>query len=113
MVKEPKVTKILTFNSEFFQVLPVSFETPPAASTQNYTACCHYFHVGTITLLRQGKMKIHSIVIILILVLTCAYGNLAIDIKPELKNNVLNFGDMELVSDMKACYIILLTDFMW
>ena len=36
-------------------------------------------------------MKIHSIAIIVILVLTCTYGSLAIDIKPELKNNVLNF----------------------
>ena len=35
-------------------------------------------------------MRFHSIAIILIL--TCAYGNLAIDTKPELKNNVLNFG---------------------
>ena len=36
-------------------------------------------------------MKIHSIAIIVILVLTCTYENLTIDIKPELKN-VLNFG---------------------
>ena len=36
-------------------------------------------------------MKFHSIAIIVILVLTCVYGNLAIDTKPELKNNVLNF----------------------
>ena len=37
-------------------------------------------------------MKFHSIAIIVILVLTCTYEYLAIDIKPELKNNVLNFG---------------------
>ena len=37
-------------------------------------------------------MKMHSIAIIVILVLTCTYENLAIDIKPELKNNVLDFG---------------------
>ena len=37
-------------------------------------------------------MKIHSIAIIVTLVLTCANENLAIDIKPGLKNNVLNFG---------------------
>ena len=37
-------------------------------------------------------MKFHSIITAVFLALTCAYDNLAIDIKPELKNNVLNFG---------------------
>ena len=40
----------------------------------------------------QGKMKFHSISIIVFLVLAHAYENLAIDTKPKLKNNVLNFG---------------------
>ena len=38
-------------------------------------------------------MKFHSIITaVLFIVLTCMYNNLAIDTKPELKNNVLNFG---------------------
>ena len=37
-------------------------------------------------------MKFHSIITMVFLVLTCTYTNLAIDTKPELKNNILNFG---------------------
>ena len=38
-------------------------------------------------------MKFHSIItVVLLIVLTCMYNNLAIDTKPELKSNVLNFG---------------------
>ena len=38
-------------------------------------------------------MKFHLIITVSILiVLTCMYNNLAIDTKPELKKNVLNFG---------------------
>ena len=37
-------------------------------------------------------MKFHSIITVVFSVLTCAYTNLAIDTKQELKNNVLNFG---------------------
>ena len=38
-------------------------------------------------------MKFHSIItaVFLIIVITCAYENLAIDTKLELKNNILNF----------------------
>ena len=37
-------------------------------------------------------MKFHSIITVVFLVITCAYKNLAVDTKPELKSNVLNFG---------------------
>ena len=37
-------------------------------------------------------MKFHSIITVVLLVLTWVCNNLAIDTKPELKNNVLNFG---------------------
>ena len=37
-------------------------------------------------------MKFHLIITAIFLVLTCTYTNVAIDTKPELKNNVLNFG---------------------
>ena len=38
-------------------------------------------------------MKFHLIItVVILIVLTCMYNNLAIDTKPELKNNVLNFG---------------------
>ena len=38
-------------------------------------------------------MKFHSIITaVFFIVLTCVYNNLVIDTKPELKNNVLNFG---------------------
>ena len=37
-------------------------------------------------------MKFYSIITAVLLGLTCAYNNLAIDTKPELKNNVLNHG---------------------
>ena len=92
MIKKPKVTKLLIFNSGFFQVLPVSFETQPALQPRISQLAVIYLQIGTIILLSQAKKKIHSIAIIVILVLICAYENLAIDIKPELKNNVLNFG---------------------
>ena len=36
-------------------------------------------------------MPFHSIITVVILVITCAYKNLAVDTKPELKSNVLNF----------------------
>ena len=37
-------------------------------------------------------MRFHSIITAVFLVIICAYKNLAVDTKPELKNNVLNFG---------------------
>ena len=51
LVGKSKVTKILMYNSEFFQVLPVSFEIPTSTSTQlqNLTACCHYLDIGTVS----------------------------------------------------------------
>ena len=93
LIKNPKVTKILIFNSEFFKVLPVSFETPPVLqpnSRVSQLAVIAFTYIQF--LLSQGKMKFHSIITAVFLVLTCAYTNLAIDTKPELKNNVLNFG---------------------
>ena len=40
----------------------------------------------------QGKINFHSIItVVLFIVLTYMYNNLAIDTKPELKNNVLRF----------------------
>ena len=36
-------------------------------------------------------MKFHSIITVVFLAIICAYRNLAVDTKPELKSNVLNF----------------------
>ena len=49
----------------------------------------NYMHVGTFPQ-QQGKMKfIHTL---LLLFLFCVCKDLAIDMMPELKKNVLNFG---------------------
>ena len=37
-------------------------------------------------------MKFHSIIFAVILVISCTYKNQAVDTKPEIKSNVLNFG---------------------
>ena len=56
-------------------------------------------------------MKFHSTITVVFLVITCVYMNLAVDIKPELKSNVLNF-EYGVNLNTKACYIIHLIDFM-
>ena len=47
LVEKSKVAKILIFNPEFFQVLPVSFETPPAHPEFYFQL--PYLHIGTIS----------------------------------------------------------------
>ena len=47
LVEKSKVAKILIFNPEFFQVLPVSFETPPVLPESHFQLLC--LHVGTIS----------------------------------------------------------------
>ena len=47
LVEKSRVAKILIFNPEFFQVLPVSFETPPVLPESHFQLL--YLHVGTIS----------------------------------------------------------------
>ena len=47
LVEKSKVANILIFNLEFFQVLPVSFETPP--TLPEFTVSFLYLHVGIIS----------------------------------------------------------------
>ena len=51
LVEKSKVTKILIFNLEFSQVLPVSFETPPAHPDfiSRPLFQLFYLHIGTIS----------------------------------------------------------------
>ena len=47
LVEKSKVAKILIFNPEFFQVLPVSFETPPVLPESQFQLL--YLHIGIIS----------------------------------------------------------------
>ena len=85
LIKKSKVAKILIFNPEFFQVLPVSMKHHQ--SFQNSTVSYLYLHIGTIST-ESSKMKFHSLITSIILIIACACKILTVDIKPELKSNV-------------------------
>ena len=57
-------------------------------------------------------MKFHSYISSIILIIACVCKILTVDIKPELKSNVLNL-DTELILNTKAYYIVHLIDSMW
>ena len=72
-------------------IFPVSFETPPAftqlqQSASTFNLC--FLPGNSITL--QGKVHIYSTFIMAVLI--SLHEVLTVDVMPELKKNVLNFG---------------------
>ena len=55
-------------------------------------------------------MKAYSLIVIFI---CCIYKYTSVDIMPEPKKKYFKILDMELILNMRECYLTLSIDFMW
>ena len=78
------------------------------AVIQHPSALMHKHHMGKTKLIKKGKM---IFLITTFCLFTCVYDNAAIDIMPELKRNILNFG-YGVNFKYEGCFPTNLTDFM-
>ena len=86
---------------EFSNIIPVSFETPPLHLTSFNNLQLVFPQPGKPYHQLQGKMNIHLTLIAVILI--SMHEVLAVDVMPELKKNVLNFGYGMQILNMKEC----------
>ena len=81
------------YNITFSKIIPVSLGTPPVSSQLQQPTTSNFQLVFPSQVTQsslQGKMHTHLILIVVVLI---SLGKvLAIDVMPELKKNVLNFG---------------------